>query len=263
MKRTGVSACLALAAVTLIAACSTTNGNPSSPAPPTTAGVQSIIVTSSATSSSTFQMAARAAMADGTSRDVTTQAAWDTSNASLATISPTGVLTARGSGQVEVRATFQDKTGSVSVAVSAPPKGPSVMLFGDVSETPPTPKVLPGTTIQITAGPDSGLSVVTDANGRFRFSAQTATIAVEARKDGYLLWRLSNLILDHDQPLYVALYPIPPTDPIGVSATARCADGSWSWATTRATACTANGGVAYTVCPGPICEASVSHRTGR
>src|SRR5579864_9319262 len=147
MKRAGVSACLALAAATLIAACSTTSGNPASPAPPTTAGVQSIVVTSSATSSSTFQMAARAAMSDGTSRDVTMQAAWDTSNASLATISPTGVLTARGSGQVEVRATFQDKTGSVSLAVSAPPKGPSVMLFGDVSETPPTPKVLPGTTI--------------------------------------------------------------------------------------------------------------------
>jgi hypothetical protein len=208
-------------------------------------------------------MAARATMSDGTSRDVTTQAKWDTSNASLATISPVGVLTALGSGQVDVRATFQDKSGSVSLTVAVSPKGPNVTLFGFVFETPPSPKVLPGTTLQITAGPDNGLSVVTDATGRFQFSAQSATITVEARRDGYLTWRLSNLILDHDQQLYVTLFPIPPTDATGASATARCTDGSWSWAATRAAACTANGGVAYTVCPGPICEASVSERTGR
>jgi hypothetical protein len=85
-------------------------------------------------------------------------------------------------------------------------------------------------------------------------------IGVEAVKDGYSLWRLTNLILDHDRDLQVVLYPNPPQNPAGVAATARCNDGSWSWAQTRADACTANNGIAYTVCPGPLCQ---SVTTGR
>ena len=49
------------------------------------------------------------------------------------------------------------------------------------------------------------------------------------------------------------LAPTPPKDATGATATARCNDGTWSWAQTRAEACTAAGGIAYPVCPGTMC----------
>ena len=70
-----------------------------------------------------------------------------------------------------------------------------------------------------------------------------------------VLWRLSNLTVDYDFTSDVFLYPTPPTNAAGASATARCRDGTWSWAQARADACKANGGVIYTVCPGVLCDA--------
>jgi hypothetical protein len=150
-----------------------------------------------------------------------------------------------------------------STSPASLPGASTIVLSGNASEMPPTPKVLPGVTIQIANGPDNGLSVVTDANGRFRFTSPPGTITIEATKDGYSPWRLSNVVLDRDQQIELALYPDPPTDKTGAGATARCNDGSWSWAVTRAAACPGSGGVAYGVCPGPICDASATHRAAR
>ena len=61
----------------------------------------------------------------------------------------------------------------------------------------------------------------------------------------YLVWRITNLMLDRDRQVEIVLFPTPPKDANGMDATARCADGTWSWAQTRADACTANGGIAY------------------
>ena len=73
-----------------------------------------------------------------------------------------------------------------------------------------------------------------------------------------MTWRLTTLSVDFDRQIDIVMYPTPPTDNTGATATARCNDGSWSWAQTRAAACTANGGVAYTVCPGPICDSQTA-----
>ena len=60
--------------------------------------------------------------------------------------------------------------------------------------------------------------------------------------------------MDHDREIDVELFPTPPVNAAGASATARCGDGSWRWALTRGEACTANGGVVYGICPGPLCD---------
>ena len=65
---------------------------------------------------------------------------------------------------------------------------------------------------------------------------------------------VTNLTMDRDREIDLELFPTPPLNPAGASATARCVDGSWSWAATRGDACTANGGVVYGVCPGPMCD---------
>jgi len=56
----------------------------------------------------------------------------------------------------------------------------------------------------------------------------------------------------------ISMFPNTPTNEAGALATARCNDATWSWAPTREDACTANGGIAYGVCPGVLCQASTA-----
>jgi hypothetical protein len=247
----------------LTAACNgNKSSNPTAPTTPTPPGatLRSVVVTSAAASTTTFQMTARADLSDGSSQDVTASSRWEVSDPNLATVSTTGVLTVIHSGHVDVRATYQQMTGTLGMTLSAPqpPQG-TVALNGYSQEAPPTAHPLAGVTVTIVQGPDTGKSTTTDATGFFRFtSLQPGVVGAEAVKDGYYVWRLTNLTLDQSKDVSVLMYPTPPKNDSGVSATARCNDASWSWATTRADACAANGGIAYTICPGPLCNSTVT-----
>jgi hypothetical protein len=128
-------------------------------------------------------------------------------------------------------------------------------LTGVVHEAAPSRSLVSNSRVEITGGADSGAFVMTDGSGFFRFSSLAGgVVSMQVKKDGYLLWRIANLTIDQDRALDVALFPIPPSNGAGVPATARCTDGSWSWARTLGEACSANGGVAYGVCPGPLCD---------
>ena len=83
--------------------------NAASPAAPTSAGtaVSSIAVTSAPVSNASIQMTAMARMSDGNSQDVTRLAVWESSNQAVATISPAGMATVVGAGELDVRATYQ------------------------------------------------------------------------------------------------------------------------------------------------------------
>jgi len=48
----------------------------------------------------------------------------------------------------------------------------------------------------------------------------------------------------------VWLYPVPPRDANGAPPTARCQDGSWTWAADPKVGCDGYGGVAYALQPG-------------
>lgn len=233
---------------------------PTTPAPPA-ATVRLIVVAGSPVSASTYQMAARADLSDGTTQDVTASSQWEVSDTNLAVVSATGMLTVLHSGHVDVRASYQQMTGTLGMTLSAPQPPPSsaFALYGYSQEAPPTAHPLAGVTVTIVQGPDTGKSTTTDSAGWFRFtSLQAGVIGAEAVKDGYYVWRLTNLTLNQDRDVSVLMYPTPPKDANGVTATARCNDRSWSWATTRAEACTTNGGIAYTVCPGPLCQTTVA-----
>jgi hypothetical protein len=165
------------------------------------------------------------------------------------------MLTVVGSGEVEARATYQSVTGTLKILVTRPPAPGTFSLTGVVREVAPTARLLSNVRVAITAGANAGASIVTDASGQFSFNAISAgVITMDATKDGYELWRVSNLAMDQNRQLDITLYPDPPTNAAGAPATARCLDGSWSWATTRAEACVANGGFAYGVCPGLLCD---------
>jgi carboxypeptidase family protein/Big-like domain-containing protein len=206
-----------------------------------------INVTGPASTGSSFQLTATARMTDGGTRDVTSASRWETSNPLLATVSPTGMITVVGSGELDVRATFQGVTGSMHLSVRL---AQAFMLSGVVAEAAPSAGPIAGARVQIVPTDH----VITDAHGVFAFGRIAAgRQIIEVSRDGYQTWS-TEIVLDRDTELpAVTLFPTPPANADGVRATARCNDGSWSWAQARPDACKANGGIAYAVCPGPLC----------
>lgn len=63
------------------------------------------------------QFNAVATMADGSTQDVTSQAAWSTSNAGVATVSSTGLVTGVATGSATVAATYQTISASDSIVL--------------------------------------------------------------------------------------------------------------------------------------------------
>jgi hypothetical protein len=118
------------------------SSNPTAPTTTITATVASVTVTSGARTASTLQLAASARMSDGTVRDVTSVSAWQSSNAALATVSSAGVVTFFGSGDVDVRATYQNVSGTLHVVVANLP------VIGITISGPPSS---PATSFQLTA----------------------------------------------------------------------------------------------------------------
>jgi len=134
-----------------------------------------------------------------------------------------------------------------------PPPPDRFLLTGVVYEVQPTSHPIPGAAVRITSGPDIGSIAVADAKGVYTFPAVTSGfVALEASATGYTI---SSIGLEVSSNTHADLWlaPTPPKDDTGATATARCTDGTWSWAQTKADACTANGGMAYPVCPGMLC----------
>jgi hypothetical protein len=244
---------MATAAVLALVNCAgTSNTGPTSPTP-ASAAVAALMVTNPAPGGSTFQLMATARLMDGSTRDVTAIATWTSSDISIATVAATGLVTVVGSGPVELRARYQNVAGSLAMQVQ-----PGFALSGTVQEVGPAMHALSSVRLQIVNGPGTGAAVTSDAAGRFRFTNVSGVVTIEASVPGFIPWRVANLTVDRDLAIQVAMYPTPPANAAGLTATARCNDGSWTWATTVADACTANGGILYGVCPGALCAATRS-----
>jgi len=120
---------------------------------------------------------------------------------------------------------------------------------------PNQPLYLGGVLVQITSGPNAGASAVSDGSGAYRISGlSSGVIDLRAAIDGFSPWLLNKLSLDHNLELDPVLFPTPPVNSSGVKATGQCNDASWTWAVTPDRACQLHGGVAWGVCPGPLCE---------
>jgi hypothetical protein len=253
-------------AIAMLAACSSekSNTSPTSPSLPAMPGATAttLVVTNQPASGNTIQMIATARMSDGSSQTVTSGATWESSNTSIATISSSGLLTILANGQVDVRALYQGVLGSVTLTLTrAPDPAARYTLSGISREVSPQPQILGDVRITITEGPDSGMTATSDAGGQFRFaSIAGSTVSLEASRNGYQLWRMTNLKVDANKQIEVVMYPNPPVNSAGETATGRCMDATWTWETSVVNACSAHGGLAYGVCPGPMCGAPVAPR---
>jgi len=109
-------ACIAvvIAAATLGFACS--HGPTAPPAAPRGLGVAGVPPAIGWTT----QFVARVTLSDGSSRDVTADAAWTSSNAAVVTVSNEGVVTGIDPGEADVQAAYQGFSGSAHVAIARP-----------------------------------------------------------------------------------------------------------------------------------------------
>jgi Carboxypeptidase regulatory-like domain len=258
----GVSMALALVA------CGGSNTTPTpaptpTPTPTPAATVSAVVVSGPASATTTFQLSATAKMSDGTTQDVTGAARWESSDTTIATVTSAGTVFVMGSGAVSLKATFQNVTGSLQTVVNKPAP-PRFILAGFVWEVDPNAHKIAGAKVTITSGPDTGVTVTSDVNGAYMFpSIAAGVVSLSATMDGYLPSSPEGVNVSANAVTDVFIAPIPPKDANGNTATARCSDRSWSWAQTRAEACTANGGIEYPVCPGVLCPANYTSNRRR
>lgn len=93
----------------------------SSPTAPHAPAVSSVVVTGLPSVAifvgDTYQLAATANFSDGSAQVVTGTASWSSSNALVAQVSSSGLLTAVATGSVTARATYQGQSGSETASV--------------------------------------------------------------------------------------------------------------------------------------------------
>ncbi len=98
------------------------SSSPTTPGTPATGTPVNIVVAGTPPAVGTSsQFNALAFMVDGSSQAVTALATWVSSNAAVATVSNSGMVTALSSGAVEVSATYATVRGSLAFTVAPPP----------------------------------------------------------------------------------------------------------------------------------------------
>lgn len=88
-------------------------------------------VPGSFTAKSAVQLAATASLSDGTTRDVTGSAVWQSSNTAVATVTSSGMLSGIVVGSADVQATYQGVSGVVHISVVSPPLTIATLAWHD------------------------------------------------------------------------------------------------------------------------------------
>jgi hypothetical protein len=181
---------------------SPTAPTPPTPPPPAGATVTSVVIASTQMNPMTYQLRADAQMSDGTTKDVTTAAQWQTSNTAVAQVSPSGLVTVVHDGTVEIRATYQSVTGTTNLTVAIP-------LFTVRGTVTAGGAPQEGVRITINSGLNQGEFTYTDDRGIFNFDglrADTADFAIAHA--GYQPWT-QRITIDKDiTDLAVVLMPV-------------------------------------------------------
>jgi len=160
-------------------ACTDSNTTPTAPGATTPSSVSVNCQTTTLTTGGQTQCSSIAVLSNGTSQDQTLASQWSSSNAGVASVSATGLVTAVSSGSTTIVATFQGLQGARAVVV-APPA--TFTLTGTLTDGT-SHGILPNITVQIVSGTNAGKSAVTDSGGNYTMSglsAGTFTLSVSA-----------------------------------------------------------------------------------
>lgn len=130
------------------------DGSPPPPPPPPPPTVATVSVTpASASIGVGANTTLQATVKDASGNVMTGQSvAWSTSNAAVATVNSSGVVTGAGAGSATITATCAGKSGTSSITVTAaPPPPPPPPTVTTVTVTPPTASINVGATVTLTA----------------------------------------------------------------------------------------------------------------
>jgi uncharacterized protein YjdB len=96
----------------------------------------------------TRQLAVNGTYSDGTTQDVTSQATWQSSDNTIATVSTSGLLTAVGTGITTITASIGSVSGTISITVTAPTGGGGAVL-SSLAIVPPSFSIAAGQNKQL------------------------------------------------------------------------------------------------------------------
>jgi len=194
-----------------------------SPTAPSNAALTSVAISGTTPAVGTSaQFTATANFSNATNQNVTAQAAWQSSSSAVATVSSAGLVTAAGSGDADIRATYQSQTGTMHITVAAP----TFTLLGVVSQTGSSTPVQ-GAAVRVLDGPDTGRATSTDDNGFYNIGGlRGGSFTLEALKTGYVLTEKS-VTLTSDLRFDFTLTPIAPPAPSPPPAP-QCNSSLWS-----------------------------------
>jgi hypothetical protein len=164
---------------------------------------------------------ATATYADGSTKDVTASAAWFSSSVGTAPpayFTTAGIAHGANAGEIDLRANFSGKIGSVHVLVL--PDG-TYKLTGTVVELSGGP--LWSVVIDVVAGTGTGLHVATNSNGQYALYGVAGSVRLRVSSDGFAP-QTRDVVVTSDSAIDAfTLVPLEPT-----------ADVSGTWTMTLA-----------------------------
>jgi hypothetical protein len=138
-----------------------------------------------------YQATAVAAFSDGSSREVTIDAQWTSSNPSVATVSSGGRVTPVAVGSTEIRATYQGVSGGASLTVAQPPVlVPNYSVSGTIRDGLDRAAVFGVVVTVLPEGQTSPPAAVTSSSGTYEITGSWVgnppfNATITARRDGY------------------------------------------------------------------------------
>jgi hypothetical protein len=149
----------------------------------------------------TSQLNLIARYADGSSRDVTTEATWRGFNALVVSMSPTGLLTAIAPGRAGIRVDFQSRIISREVVVL--PSG-TFILKGRISEPGNLP--IGAARVEIVDGPPAGKFTNSIYDGRYELFGISGQVMVMVSRGEYIA-QTKSATMTEDRTLDFELQP--------------------------------------------------------
>ncbi len=170
----------------LLAGCGGSSpSTPSMPAAPTLT-VSSVTVNGSLSApGETAQFTATAMLSNGATQDVTAQATWRSSDASVAVVSSGGVVRSVAAGEADLTATYSGVAGLQHLKIVAAPAARRT-LTGVITDDNTGRPITEQAEAQIMDGEDAGKAGRVDANGAYAIPDVAAgTFTLRARATGY------------------------------------------------------------------------------
>jgi trimeric autotransporter adhesin len=159
---------IVLAALSMVAGCGGNGSNNGSNGPT----LQSISVTASSANivvNQTVQMTATGTYSDKTTKDLTTSVSWSSSSTSIATISASGILTAKSNGTASITATMNSVSGSSQVTITA--------ALVSIAITPAGKSIARETALQFTATGSYSDSSTQNITASVNWSSSNVSVA--------------------------------------------------------------------------------------